>query len=115
MSQTLVGLLPLILMMVLLYAVMIIPEKKRRKKYEGMLNELKVNDEILTKGGIMGRIITVDNEFIVLESGPSRARIKLHKNGIASVLNSRAEEVKEDKNTKEIKETEEFKEVKEDK
>ncbi|WP_142412940.1 preprotein translocase subunit YajC [Hathewaya massiliensis] len=92
--------LPLIIAFGLFYAIVFIPENKRKKKYEQMLRDLKVNDDILSKGGIMGRVISIEDEYIILETGPNRARIKLHKNGISSVLFSREEE-------------EEYKEVKE--
>lgn len=109
----LVQLLPIVLMFVLLYFLMIVPDKKRRKQYESMLDNLKVNDEIMTKGGIIGRIITIDEENIVLETGPSRARIKLNKNGIGQVLNSREEEKpKEESNTEELPMAKEIKEEK---
>jgi len=42
----------------------------------------------MTKGGIMGRIINIQEEYIILESGPDRARIKMSKLGIASVSKS---------------------------
>ncbi len=64
------------------------PEKKRKKQYNDMLNSLAINDEIMTKGGIMGRIINIQEEYIILESGPDRARIKMSKLGIASVTKS---------------------------
>ena len=85
--EQLVSLLPIILMLGLFYLVVFIPENKRKKKYAALLNNLKVNDEIMTKGGIMGKIINIQDDHIILESGPDRARIKLSKNGIGSVIN----------------------------
>jgi preprotein translocase subunit YajC len=82
------SLLPLILMLGVFYLVIFIPESKRKKKYAALLSNLKVNDEIMTKGGIMGKIINVQEDHIILESGPDRARIKLSKNGIGSITNS---------------------------
>ena len=82
------SLLPLILMLGVFYLVVFIPENKRKKKYAALLNNLKVNDEIMTKGGIMGKIINVQEDHIILESGPDRARIKLSKNGVSTILNS---------------------------
>jgi len=86
--EQLVSLLPIILMLGLFYLVVFIPENKRKKKYAALLNNLKVNDEIMTKGGIMGKIINIQDDHIILESGPDRARIKLSKNGIGSVINA---------------------------
>lgn len=96
---SLVGLLlPFILMLVFFYIIVYIPENKRKKKYKSMLDTLKVNDEIITKGGILGKVISIHDTSIVLETGPSRARIKLDKNGILSVLNSSTISEKEVKN-----------------
>ncbi|ARC84581.1 preprotein translocase, YajC subunit [Clostridium argentinense CDC 2741] len=84
--QQLVGLLPIVLMLGLFYIMVFIPEKKRRKKYDEMLTNLKLNDEIMTKGGIMGKIINIQDDHIILESGPDRARIKIAKQGISHIV-----------------------------
>ncbi|SHI09950.1 preprotein translocase subunit YajC [Clostridium collagenovorans DSM 3089] len=81
-----VQLLPFIVMMVVLYLIIFLPEKKRKKQYEEMINSLKVNDEIMTKGGVMGRITSLKDDYIILESGPDRSRIKFTKQAIASVI-----------------------------
>ena len=91
------SLIPLILMLAVFYLVIFIPENKRKKKYAALLNNLKVNDEIMTKGGIMGRIINVQEDHIILESGPDRSRIKLAKSGIGTVINSNSAEILEKK------------------
>ena len=88
MPSQLVSLLPLILMLGVFYLVIFIPENKRKKKYAALLNNLKVNDEVMTKGGIIGKIINVQDDHFILESGPDRARIKFSKNGVSTVLNS---------------------------
>ena len=90
-------LLPLILMLAVFYLVIFIPENKRKKKYAALLNNLKVNDEVLTKGGMMGKIIKIQDEYIILESGPDRTKIKLSKTGIGTVINSNTTEVVEKK------------------
>ncbi|GAA0177298.1 hypothetical protein SH2C18_05540 [Clostridium sediminicola] len=86
--QQLMAYLPMIALLAVFYLVLFLPEKKRRKKYQSMLESLNVNDEILTRGGIVGKIIKLEEEFIILESGPDRARIKVQKNGIASITQS---------------------------
>jgi len=79
------------------YLVIFIPENKRKKKYAALLNNLKVNDEVMTKGGMMGKIINIQDEYIILESGPDRTRIKLSKSGIGTVINVSNAEVVEKK------------------
>jgi preprotein translocase subunit YajC len=79
---------------------MFLPESKRRKKYNTMLSNLKVNDEILTKGGIIGKVTNIQEKEITIQTGPDRVKLKLSKSGILSVLSSRdSQEVsqKEDK------------------
>lgn len=90
--------LPFVIMLGFFYIFVYLPEGKRRKKYKSMLESIKVNDEIITKGGILGKVINIQDTYIILETGPSRVRIKLDKNGILSIVNSTetVEEKKED-------------------
>ena len=69
-----------------MYFLLIVPEKKRTKKYNTMLSELKVNDEVLTRGGIVGKIITIEEDQMVIQSGPDRVRFRITKNAIAQKL-----------------------------
>lgn len=87
MAQLLVTLLPLVAMFAIMYFLLILPEKKRTKKYNEMLSALKVNDEVLTRGGIIGKIITIDEDQMVIQSGPDRVRFRVTKNSIAQKLN----------------------------
>ncbi len=87
MAQLLATLLPLVAMFAIMYFLLIVPEKKRTKKYNTMLSELKVNDEVLTRGGIIGKIITIDEDQMVIQSGPDRVRFRVTKNSIAQKLN----------------------------
>ena len=87
MAQLLATSLPLVAMFAIMYFLLILPEKKRTKKYNTMLSELKVNDEVLTRGGIIGKIITIDEDQMVIQSGPDRVRFRVTKNSIAQKLN----------------------------
>ena len=87
MPQLLATLLPLVAMFAIMYFLLILPEKKRTKKYNSMLSELKVNDEVLTRGGIIGKIITIEEDQMVIQSGPDRDRFRVTKNSIAQKLN----------------------------
>ncbi|MDD6794742.1 MAG: preprotein translocase subunit YajC [Clostridiaceae bacterium] len=78
--------IPMILVFGVFYLVLILPEKKRRKNYDAMLNELKVNDEVMTRGGVIGKIISIDDENMVLESGPNGVRLKFAKNAVANKI-----------------------------
>lgn len=86
--------LPFVILIALFYLMIFLPEKKRKKQYTAMMEELKVNDNIMTKGGILGKVITIKDDYIIVESGPDRARLKFTKNAIATV-NTTAEVVEE--------------------
>lgn len=86
--EQILAFLPMILVFVLFYFMIIVPDKKRKKQYNSMLDALKVNDEVMTKGGIMGRLVNIQDDYVILESGPDRARIKMSKLGVASVTKS---------------------------
>jgi len=74
---------PIILMFIIFYFLLIVTEKKRKKKYQSMVNELKVNDEIVTRGGIIGKISHIDDKTVTIETSTAKTKIKLDKSGIA--------------------------------
>ncbi|ERK30251.1 preprotein translocase subunit YajC [Clostridium intestinale] len=72
--------------LVVFYGVLIIPEKKRRKTYNNMLSELKVNDRIITRGGLIGRIVIIEKDNVIIEVDPDNIRLTFSKQGISSLL-----------------------------
>ena len=89
--QILSILIPFALMFGLMYLLLILPEKKRTKKYNAMISALQKNDEIVTRGGIMGKIIIVEEDYIIIETSAERTKLKISKNGIASKINKVSE------------------------
>ncbi len=81
------GLLIPIGFIILMYIIMMVPENKRRKKYQSMLDNIKVNDRVVTRGGLVAKVVSVDNDKneVVLESGPDRTRMTFLRNAIGSV------------------------------
>lgn len=90
----------MIAVIALFYLMIFIPEGRRKKKYNAMISSLKVNDEIITKGGIIGRIVNVQDDFVIVQTGPDKARIKLNKNGVGNVLNLKVETNEDKKESK---------------
>lgn len=82
-SAILIQVGPLLLVFVIFYFLLIVPEKKRKKKYQSMLNELKVSDEVVTRGGIIGKITHIDEKTVTLETSPAKTKIKFDKSGIS--------------------------------
>ena len=72
-------------MFVLMYFMMIRPQKKRQKEEEAMRNAVDVGDEITTIGGIVGRVVTVKEDSIIIETGSDRVKMKFKKWCISTV------------------------------
>lgn len=68
--------LPFILIIAVMYFLMIRPQKKKEKLKQEMLSQLIVGDKILTIGGIHGKIVSVKDDIIILETGDAPAEKK---------------------------------------
>ena len=60
-----------------MYFVMIRPQKKKQKEEQNMRDSIQVGDEITTIGGIMGRVVTVKEDSIIIETGADRNKMKI--------------------------------------
>lgn len=73
----------MIIMMVVLVAVMyflmIRPQKKRQKEEQEMRASLEIGDEIVTIGGIVGKVVTIRENDIVIETGSDRNKMKIER------------------------------------
>ena len=69
--------IPLILMIVVFYFLLIRPQKKRDKEVQKMRENIEIADEILTIGGIIGRIVSSKDDTIVIETAGDRSKIRL--------------------------------------
>lgn len=71
----------MIIMMVAVFAVMyflmIRPQKKKQKEEQAMRDNLQIGDEITTIGGIVGKIVTVKDDSLIIETGADRNRMKI--------------------------------------
>jgi preprotein translocase subunit YajC len=74
--------LPLILMIGAMYFLVMRPQKKRQKEEQAMRDSIQVGDEVTTTGGIMGRVVTVKEDSVIVETGADRVKIKFHRSAI---------------------------------
>lgn len=74
----------LIAMFGIMYFLMIRPENKKKKEAEAMRNAIKVGDEIITIGGVVGTVCHVKEDKIVIETSADRVRIEFAKWAISS-------------------------------
>ena len=66
-ADSLMSFLPIILMFVVLYFLMIRPQMKRAKEHKAMVDALQKGDEIVTAGGVVGRIAKVTDGYVAVE------------------------------------------------
>ena len=86
----------LIILMIALFAVMIIPQRKREKKIKDMLANLKPGDRVRTIGGIYGTITAIKDDVVTISVGPYKVRLVFIRGAIASVEDSPVENTIED-------------------
>jgi preprotein translocase subunit YajC len=77
--------LPLVLMFVVMYFLMIRPQQKRAKEQKAMMDALAKGDEVVTSGGILGRVSKVNDSYVTLEIAPN-TEIVVQKNAISTLL-----------------------------
>ncbi len=86
------GILFLVIIVVVFYFFLIRPENKRKKQHPQMRDNLTIGDEIVTIGGIMGKVVQVTEDTITFETGEDRVRLQVTKWAIST--NVREEKAK---------------------
>ena len=69
----------LVAMFAIMYFLMIRPQRKRQKEEEQMRSSVDVGDEITTIGGIIGRVVTVKEQNLIIETGADRTKLQIAK------------------------------------
>lgn len=84
-SNALVNLLPIVILFVLMYFLMIRPQRKKDKQIKDMRNSLTVGDEIITIGGLCGKIVKTKDETIVVQVGADKVKFEMMRWAVSSV------------------------------
>ena len=93
---TLIQFGPIVLVLVLMYFLMIRPQQKKQKEEQKMRNSLRVGDELTTIGGIKGRVVSIKDDTITLESGNDRTKLQFEKWAIQTVHTKHEDPVDDD-------------------
>lgn len=72
-------------MILAMYFLMIRPQKKQEREVNDMRNNLQVGDEITTIGGIIGKIVSIKEETVMIETGHDRTKIRILKTAVRNV------------------------------
>lgn len=84
-ESSLLSMLPLVLMFVVLYFVMIRPQMKRQKEHKAMIEAIVKGDEVVTSGGLLGKVSKVGESFLSLEVS-SGVELQVQRSAIVQVL-----------------------------
>ena len=86
----------LIILMIGMFALMIIPQRKREKKIKQMLAAIKTGDRVRTIGGIYGTVTNVKDDVITISVGPDRVQLVFARGAIANVEDVAVENTMDD-------------------
>ena len=85
MQSTLMSMLPLLLMFAVLYFVMIRPQMKKQKEHRAMIDALAKGDEIVTAGGLLGKVSKIGDAYIGVELA-SGLEVQMQRQAVVQVL-----------------------------
>jgi preprotein translocase subunit YajC len=85
-AQTLMSLLPMILIFAAMYFLLIAPQRKKQKEHEKMLGALKAGDEVVTAGGLYGTITSVKEDRFVVRIGDNSQKVEVGKGFIHALV-----------------------------
>ena len=85
MQDSLMSMLPLVLMFVVLYFVMIRPQMKKQKEHRAMIEAITKGDEVVTAGGVLGKISKLGESFLGIEVA-NGVEIQIQRSAVVQVL-----------------------------
>ncbi len=75
----------LLILVVFMYLIIYLPQKRQDKKDTAMRNSIEIGDEVTTIGGVIGRVTAIKEDTFVLETGSDRVKIRFRRSAISSV------------------------------
>ena len=84
-SNPILSFLPLILMFVVFYFLLIRPQQKKQREHQELVKNLKKGDRIVTSGGIIGTVHTLQDDYVVLKVGDQDTKIEVLRSAIQEV------------------------------
>lgn len=86
------SLISIVVVFGIMYAVLIIPQRRKEKKTKAMLSAIRQDDLIMTIGGIAGKIVNINEDDITIETGIDKTKVLIKKWAIRSVEPAQVEE-----------------------
>ena len=80
------GFLPILLIFAIFYFLLFLPMQRQKKQQQKMLRELQNGNTVLTSGGIVGTIVSIDDETLVLRVKPDNIKLQVARSAISSLI-----------------------------
>ena len=86
-GEMIISLLPMVLILVFMFLIIYIPQKRQDKKDSAMRNSIEIGDNVTTIGGIVGIVFAISDkdDTLVVETGSDRTKIRFRRSAISSV------------------------------
>lgn len=81
----LTSVLPFVLVIVVMYFMLIRPQKKKDKQLQDMRSNIEIGDTVVTIGGIVGLVVSIKEDTVVIETGTDRSKIRFKRWAISEV------------------------------
>jgi preprotein translocase subunit YajC len=75
----------MVVIFVVFYALLIMPQQRRQKKWQAMLTQIKPGDKVITSGGLTGAIMSVKDDAVVLRVPPDNIKIEVARSSIVTL------------------------------
>ena len=83
--STFVAMLPLVLIFAVFYFLLIRPQQRKAREHRNMLAQLKRNDEVMTTGGVFGKVLSLTETELILEVAPN-VKVRVSRSHIAQLF-----------------------------
>ena len=93
-------------MFVIMYFLMIRPQNKQRKAEEQMRNSIEIGEDIVTIGGIVGKVVSTKDDALIIETGADRTKMKITRWAVQTNLTKQAAQQEAAQKAKEAREAE---------
>ncbi len=85
-SNPVLGFLPILLIFAIFYFLLFLPMQRQKKQQQKMLKELQAGSVVLTSGGIVGTIVSIDGDTIILRVKPDSIKIQIARSAVAALV-----------------------------
>ena len=84
--NSLVGFVPILLIFAIFYFLLFLPMQRQKKQQKKMLEELQNGNTVLTSGGIVGTIISIDGDTLVLRVKPDNIKLQVARSAVSNLI-----------------------------